>query len=104
MADLKMSVGDMPVMNIQTAPRFDVRDNLGKIGELTVCRGGLYWKPKSGKKLRKISWRNFDKVASRFAVASRKEDEISDEDEFEQIDADRSDPLFSKTLGRKIKI
>jgi hypothetical protein len=61
MPDVKMSIGEVGVLNEQTAPRFVVHDKGQKLGELRVSKGGIRWLSKGLQEdAFYTTWKKFD--------------------------------------------
>ncbi|MGM4966893.1 hypothetical protein AB7714_25575 [Tardiphaga sp. 1201_B9_N1_1] len=63
MANVKMSVPKVEVLNEQTGPEFEVKSNNKLLGRLYVSRGGVRWLPSGHEEdAHHVSWAAFDKL------------------------------------------
>jgi hypothetical protein len=59
--EVKLSVGEVEVKNEQTAPKYVVRVENEKLGELRVSKGGIRWLPRDHEDdAHHINWKRFD--------------------------------------------
>lgn len=106
MVDVNLSVGSVAVGNVQTAPSFEITDNGGKLGELIVCKGGLYWKTKNARKWVQVSWWDFDKFVNElnaaFPQTSVNQIEQADESIVQSVIPEIVTPsFFGRLFGKK---
>lgn len=61
MAEVKMNIGAVSILNEQTAPHFTVSADGSKLGELRVSKGGVRWLARGLQEdAHFVSWAKFD--------------------------------------------